>query len=98
MLSTLSSAVSVILSRTTLNFLTATGTTTPQGTDEIVTHPMSFVPRSGGSSDPFVAEPSESILLTVMSSVIPETGDEGREVGEDEVEPQDGPPVPAENA
>lgn len=73
----LGSAISIIFSRITLKLMEATSTTTPGNTDEQVTHTMSFVPNSPtGSSEPFGSEQGRSMVLTVISAVIPETGEE----------------------
>ena len=72
----------------------ATSTTTPGNSDEQVTHTMSFVPHdSAGSSEPVGSEQERSIVLTVMSAVIPETGEEV-----DEEEPDSQGERPAEAA
>lgn len=77
----LGSAASIIFSRETLRFLTATGMASPgEDTDERATHPMSFVPPS--------SEPGSSIPLTVRSTVIviSEAVGEGQEAGAEELD------------
>ena len=61
----------------------------PGNLDEQVTHTILFVPHnSAGSSEPVGSEQERSIVLTVMSAVIPETGEEGEEVDVEEPDSQ----------
>ena len=92
------SAISIVFSRITLKLMEATRMVIVEDTDQMATHTMSFVPHAGspaGSAEPFGSEQGSSILLTVMSAVIPETGEDGQELDEGEdLSPEGRSPAP----